>query len=32
MNSAVKKVFHGKRSGVSVKNDEQLKELIDFIR
>lgn len=26
------KIFHGKHSGVSVKNDEQLKELIDFIR
>lgn len=26
------KVFHGKHSGVSVKNDEKLKELIDFIR
>jgi DNA invertase Pin-like site-specific DNA recombinase len=26
------KIFHGKQSGVSVKNDEQLKEMIDFIR
>ena len=26
------KIFHGKHSGVSVKNDEKLKELVDFIR
>lgn len=26
------KIFHGKNSGVSVKNDEKLKEMIDFIR
>jgi DNA invertase Pin-like site-specific DNA recombinase len=26
------KVFHGKHSGVSVKNDEKLRELIEFIR
>lgn len=26
------KIFHGKQSGASVKNDEQLKEMIDFIR
>jgi DNA invertase Pin-like site-specific DNA recombinase len=26
------KFFHGKHSGVSVKNDEKLKEMIDFIR
>lgn len=26
------KIFHGKQSGASVKNDEKLKELIDFIR
>ena len=26
------KVFHGKHSGVSVKNDEKLREMIDFIR
>jgi len=26
------KIFHGKHSGVSVKNDEKLKEMIDFIR
>ena len=26
------KIFHGKHSGVLVKNDEQLKEMIDFIR
>ena len=26
------KFFHGKHSGVSIKNDEKLKEMIDFIR
>lgn len=26
------KIFHGKNSGVSVKNDEKLNEMIDFIR
>jgi DNA invertase Pin-like site-specific DNA recombinase len=26
------KVFHGKHSGVSIKNDEKLREMIDFIR
>jgi DNA invertase Pin-like site-specific DNA recombinase len=26
------KIFFGKQSGVSIKNDEKLKELIDFIR
>lgn len=26
------KLFHGKHSGVSIKNDEKLKEMVDFIR
>lgn len=26
------KIFHGKQSGTSIKNDEKLKEMIDFIR
>ncbi|MEL7308482.1 MAG: recombinase family protein [Pseudomonadota bacterium] len=26
------KVFQGKQSGASIKNDEKLKDLIDFIR
>ena len=26
------KVFHGKQSGTSIKNDEKLREMIDFIR